>query len=408
MKKPELLAPAGNLEKLKIAVRYGADAVYLGGEELSLRSASDNFTLDEIRIGIDFAKERGKRVYAAANVIMRNGDIDTLYRFAREISDLGADGIIIADLGAIDVVKEAAPGLNIHISTQANTTNYKSAVMWHRLGAKRIVLARELSEGDIRAIRQRIPETLELEVFVHGAMCISYSGRCLLSNYLTGRDANHGECAHPCRWKYYLMEEKRPGQYIPVLENDAGSYFFNSKDLCLIEFIPRLIDAGVDSFKIEGRVKSEYYVATVVKAYREEIDRYLENPAAYKFDEKQLEELCKVSHRECGYGFWKGTPHSEGQIYEKSSYIRDYDVVGIVTECDKKGNAVISQRNKFSAGDELEVLRPKGGFHRFTVGKMTDGEGTEIESAPHPTMTVKTNIGIYAPPYSMLRKRRTT
>ncbi|MCK9479291.1 MAG: U32 family peptidase C-terminal domain-containing protein, partial [Firmicutes bacterium] len=322
------------------------------------------------------------------------------------IDGMGIDGVIAADLGAVDIIKEVAPRLNIHISTQANTTNYKSALVWRKLGAKRIVLARELSEGEIKTIRQNTPDDLELEVFVHGAMCISYSGRCLLSNYMAGRDANRGECAHPCRWKYYLMEEKRPGQYIPVLEDGNGSFFFNSKDLCLIEYIPQLINMGINSLKIEGRVKSEYYVATVVKAYREEIDKYFENPLRYTFDKKQLDELCKVSHREYYHGFWKGNPKSEGQVYKTSSYIRDYDIIGMVADCDEKGNAVIRQRNKFSVGDVVELLVPKGDFIKLEVTEMSDENDERIESAPHAEMTVKMNIGHYAPPGSMLRKRR--
>ncbi|MDR0406212.1 MAG: U32 family peptidase [Clostridiales bacterium] len=406
MKKPELLAPAGNLAKLKTAVQYGADAVYFGGEEFSLRTACDNFSPDDLKRGIDYVKSRGKKAYAATNIIMRDGDFDGLYRFARELHDLGADGVILADLGALDVVREAAPSLPIHISTQANTTNHRSAALLHRLGAKRVVLARELGEADVRELREKAPQSLELEMFVHGAMCVSYSGRCLLSGYMAGRDANRGECAHPCRWKYHLVEEKRPGEYIPVFENDSGSFFFNSKDLCLIEFLPQIIGAGVDALKIEGRVKSEYYAATVVKAYREELDRYLDNPETYVFDPARLDELRKVSHREYSYGFWQGRPNGGGQIYDRSAYIREYDVAGIVTECDADGNAVITQKNKFSAGDEVEVIRPKGGFLTMTLGKLYDADGAEIDSAPHAGMTVKTRLAEYAEPYAMLRKKR--
>lgn len=406
MKKPELLAPAGSLEKLKTAVRYGADAVYLGGEEFSLRSAGDNFSVEDIKRGIDFARENGKKAYVAINAIMRNDDIDRIGGFINDIYLAGADSVIVSDLGALETVKQAAPGLAVHISTQVNTTNYKSAAFWHKLGAKRVVLARELSGEEVRQIKEKAPEDLELEIFVHGAMCISYSGRCLLSNYMAGRDANRGDCAHPCRWKYSLEEEKRPGQYMPVFENESGSFFFNSKDLCLIEFLPEIINIGIDSLKIEGRIKSEYYVATVVKAYREEIDKYCEKPGGYKLNPDTIEELCKVSHREYFHGFWKGNPREQGQIYHTSSYIRDYDVVGIITECDDAGNARISQRNKFSVGDELEILRPKGGFLKIKADGMKNEEGEQISSAPHPTMTVMMNIGTYAEPYSMLRKRR--
>ncbi|NLB80991.1 MAG: U32 family peptidase [Clostridiaceae bacterium] len=406
MNKPELLAPAGNLNKLKTAIIYGADAVYFGGERFSLRNASDNFTRDDIKRGVDFVKNHGKKIYAAVNVIMKNEDIDGVYSFIQDVADLGVDGVIVADLGAVTIAKEVAPQLNVHISTQANTTNYKSALAWHKLGAKRIVLARELSEIDIKQIRKNTPDSLELEAFVHGAMCISYSGRCLLSNYMAGRDANQGDCAHPCRWKYSLMEEQRPGQYFPVYENDRGSFFFNSKDLCLIEFIPQLINAGINTFKIEGRVKSEFYVATVVKAYREEIDRYCENSDTYQFDQKQLEELCKVSHREYTHGFWHDMPHSEGQVYKSSSYVRDYDIVGIIIDCDENGNAHISQRNKFSVGDEIEILRPKGDFIQINVTQMADEKDEQIQTAPHAGMVVKMNVGAFVPPLSMLRKRR--
>ncbi|OQB14596.1 MAG: putative protease YhbU precursor [Firmicutes bacterium ADurb.Bin193] len=406
IKKPELLAPAGNLIKLKTALQYGADAVYMGGESFSLRNASDNFSEDEIKYGIDYAKAHGKNAYIAANIIMRDRDFDSLYHFFRDVYDAGADAVIIADPGAISIVKDAAPNLKIHISTQANTTNSKTADMWHSLGASRVILARELSEAEIRNICANTHDDLEIEIFVHGAMCISYSGRCLLSNYMAGRDANRGECAQSCRWKYSLVEEKRPGEYMPVYENDSGSFFFNSKDLCLIEFIPELANLGVSSLKIEGRVKSEYYVATVVKAYREELDRYFENPEKYTLDKRNLEELCKVSHREYFHGFFKGPPLNEGQIYNTSSYIRDYDVVGIVTECDREGNAVIEQRNKFSKGDEIEILCPKGDFIKMTVEAMYDDNGDEIQSAPHPVMTVKMKLPEYVPQNSMLRKRK--
>ena len=295
--KPEILAPAGDYDKLVAAVQFGADAVYLGGEEFSMRVACNNFTDDEIKRGIDFAKSNGRKIYIATNVIMKNNDIEQVARFAEKIHSYGADAVILSDFGAFDVVKSAVPDLDIHVSTQANTNNYASANMWHKLGASRVVLSREMSYGEVKELRAKTDPSLELELFVHGAMCVSYSGRCLLSSFMTGREANRGACAQPCRWKYYLMEEKRPGEYMPVFEGDTGSYFFNSKDLCLIEFIPELVDAGVTSFKIEGRVKSEYYVANTVKAYRREVDRYFENPEKYVFDKSMLDELGKVSHR---------------------------------------------------------------------------------------------------------------
>ena len=406
MIKPELLAPAGDLEKLKMAVLYGADAVYMGGEEFSLRVACDNFTSEDMKNGIDYAKSRGKNVYIAANVIMKNKNLDGLYNFAKEIYNLGADAVILSDLGAFEIVKNAAPNIDIHISTQANIVNYAAANAWHKMGAKRVVLARELSYLEIKEMREKTPSTLELEAFVHGAMCVSYSGRCLLSNYMTGRDANQGECAQPCRWKYYLVEETRPNEYMPVFENENGSYFFNSKDLCLIEYIPQLIESGITSFKIEGRVKSEYYVATVVKAYREEIDRYLDNPEKYQFDKGKISELCKVSHRQYSHGFWNGTAMGNAQIYDSSSYIRDYDVVGIIQSCDENGNAVIQQKNKFSVGEEIEIMQPYGNFVTLTVEKMQDKKDEDIQTAPHAQMIVKMKLPKQFPENSMLRKSK--
>jgi len=406
MIKPELLAPAGNLEKLKTAILYGADAVYVGGEEFSLRTACDNFTDDELKYGIDFAKNSGKNIYVAANVILKNKNIEEFTRFVQTVNSYGADAIIISDLGALEIVKNIAPKLDIHISTQANTVNYVTAEMWHKLGAKRVVLARELSQMEIKEVRQRTSADLELEAFVHGAMCVSYSGRCLLSNYMTGRDANQGECAQPCRWKYYLVEEKRPNQYIPVFENENGSYFFNSKDLCLIQYIPQLIECGISSFKVEGRVKSEYYVATVVKAYRQEIDRYLENPSAYTFDTKQMEELRKVSHREYSTGFWEGRPQNTSQIYENNSYIRDYDVVGIVKSCEENGIAKIEQKNKFCVGDVIEIMQPNEECITMTITDMYNKRGEKILEAPHAQMVVTIKLPSQVPENSMVRKAR--
>lgn len=406
MKKPELLAPAGDLERLKTAIQYGADAVYVGGEAFSLRTACDNFTLDQLKEGLDYAHKRDKKVYVAANVVMGNGDLEPLARFGEQLQAQGADGVILSDLGGLDVIRNAAPQLEIHISTQANITNFASAAMWHRLGASRVVLAREMSQPEVIALRQNTPPELELELFVHGAMCMSHSGRCLISNYLTGRDANKGECAQPCRWNYHLVEEKRPGEYMPVVEDERGSYFFNSKDLCLIEFLPEIISSGVSSLKIEGRVKTAYYVATVVKAYRQEIDRYFDNPDAYAFDPAQMEELCKVSHRYYSHGFWHGAPQNGGQVYETSSYIRDYDVVGVVERCDEAGNAVVCQRNKFAVGDQLEILCPDRPFVPFTVTQMADEQGRPIDQAPHAKMRLCMQLPRQVPSNSMLRKRR--
>ncbi|MCH5184498.1 MAG: U32 family peptidase [Oscillospiraceae bacterium] len=388
-KKPELLAPGGSLEKLKTAVIYGADAVYIGGEAYSLRAAAENFSAEDMRRGLDFAHERGKKVYLTANIIPHNKDIDNLKAFTDDLRGLEFDGILVADLGMFSLFREYMPDMPLHISTQANNVNYASARMWHRLGAKRVVLAREMSLDEIKEIRSKVPGDLELEAFVHGAMCISYSGRCLLSNYMTGRDSNMGQCAHPCRWNYSLTEQTRPGEYFDIYENERGSFIFNSKDLCTIAHIPELVKSGIDSFKIEGRVKTAYYTATVVKAYREEIDRYFEDPQNYAFDEKQLEELCKVSHRPYYTGFYLGRPDENAQVYASSSYIRDYDIIGVVREYDEKTKlAVITQKNRFFEGDEIEIMQPGKPFFKQTVRDMKNENGESITVAPHAAMTV--------------------
>lgn len=405
--KPELLAPAGNLEKLKIAIEYGADAVYIGGEEFSLRVAADNFTNDEIKLGVDFAKARGKKVYLTANIIPHNKDIDEYGRFLNDVKDLGLDAVILSDLGMFDVTKELAPGLEIHISTQANNVNYRSAQKWYEMGAKRVILAREMSLDEISEIRRRTDKDLELEAFVHGAMCISYSGRCLLSNYMAGRDGNGGACAHPCRWKYYLMEEKRPGEYMPVFENERGTFIYNSKDLCMINHIDKLVESGLTSFKIEGRVKSEFYVATVVAAYRRAIDSYFENPDAWEPNPEWLSELKKVSHRDYTTGFYFGRPGGTEQHYASSSYIREYDMVGVAEGYDEKTNmAKIVQKNRFFKGDEVEFLCPDGSFFTQKIEYMTDADGNEIEVANRPQSIayVKTDKKVLKD--SFMRKRR--
>ena len=407
MKKPELLAPAGSLAKLKYAVMYGADAVYIGGEAFSLRVAAKNFTAEEIKEGIDFAHERGAKVYITANIIPHNSDLEKFPDFVREVADIGADAIIVSDLGTFSVVRSVAPNLDVHISTQANNTNYASANMWHAMGAKRVILARDLSFKEIREIRDKTDPSLELECFVHGAMCVSYSGRCLLSNYLTHRDSNRGACSHPCRWKYYLMEEKRPGEYMPVFENERGTFIFNSKDLCMIEHIPQLIDSGITSFKIEGRVKNELYVATVVKAYRQAIDAYFENPENYTVDKEILNELEKVSHREYTSGFYFGKPTEEQQLYTSNTYIQEYGIVGVVRSWDKESKtAVIEQRNKFEQGDTLEVLTPVGENFTITASDMKDENGDPIESAPHAQMIVTLHSDKPMSEYCVLRKKK--
>ncbi len=407
MKKPELLAPGGSLGKLKTAIDYGADAVYIGGEAFSLRVAAENFSNDDMREGIKYAHERGRKVYLTANILPHNSDIDEFEAFITEIKNYGFDAVLIADLGLFDMMREYSPEIPIHVSTQANNINYRSAIMWHKMGAKRVVLAREMSFKEIAEIRAKIPEDLELEAFVHGAMCISYSGRCLLSNYMTGRDSNMGACAHPCRWNYKLVEETRPGEYMDVFENERGTFIFNSKDLCTIRHIPELVRSGIASLKIEGRVKTEYYVATVVGAYRREIDRYCENPDNYIFNEAEFDELCKVSHRPYTTGFYFGKPDENSQVYTSSSYIRDYDLIGIVQSYDAEtGIATVSQRNRFFKGDEVEIIQPLKPFFTQKIDFMTDENGNEIEVANHAEQTVKFKTAEPVTEGAMLRKKR--
>lgn len=388
MNKPEVLAPAGNLEKLKTAINFGADAVYLGGSKLNLRAFADNFSNAELSEGVEYAHTRGRKVYVTLNVFPHNEDLEGLEEYLKDLYSLKVDAIIVSDPGIIMTAREVVPNLELHLSTQANNVNWKSAMFWYKQGVKRIVLARELSLEEIKDIRKRIPEDLELEAFVHGSMCMSYSGRCLLSNYMTGRDANRGECAQPCRYKYSLMEEKRPGEYFPVYEDEKGTYIMNSKDLCMIEYIPELVSAGITSLKIEGRMKSSFYVASIVKAYREAVDSYFENPAEYKFNPKWMEYLTMISHRNYHTGFYFGEKNK--QIYETSSYIRGYDIVGIVKEY-KDGTAVIEQRNKVCEGDQVEVMRAKGDNLKITLKNMRDSEGNKIEAAPSAQMIFTIN-----------------
>ncbi len=389
MQKVELLAPAGNLYKLKIALKYGADAVYIGGEAFSLRVAADNFTPEEMKEGIEFAHAMGKKVYVTANIIPHNRDLKEMERYFKEIYELGADAVLISDLGAFNICRKAAPDLEIHISTQANNTNYMTVQSWHEMGAKRVVLAREMTLSEVREIRDNISRECELEIFMHGAMCVSYSGRCLLSNYMTARDSNYGACSHPCRWQYALMEEKRPGEYMPVFENERGTFIMNSKDLCMIEHVPELIASGVSSLKIEGRVKSEYYVATIVTAYRKAIDKYYENPSEYVFNPEWLKEVKKVSHRDYYTGFFFGIPDTGAQIYGTSSYIRECDIVGIVLDYDEKTKlAKVSQRNRFFKGDEIEIMQPGEDFFTQKVEVLKDENMNDIEVANHAAMTL--------------------
>ncbi len=406
MQKVELLAPAGNLYKLKIALKYGADAVYIGGECFSLRTAADNFTPEEMKEGIEYAHSMGKKVYITANIIPHNRDLAEMEKYFKEIAQMGADAVIISDLGAFNICKKAAPELEIHISTQANNTNYATVQSWYELGAKRVVLAREMTLSEVREIRDNISSDCELEAFIHGAMCVSYSGRCLLSNYMTARDSNYGACSHPCRWNYALMEEKRPGEYLPVFENERGTFIMNSKDLCMIEHIPEIVGSGVYSLKIEGRVKSEYYVATIIAAYRKAIDAYYENPSEYKFNPMWLDEVKKVSHRDYYTGFFFGIPDTGAQIYGSSSYIREYDIVGIVLDYDEKtGLARVTQRNRFFIGDEIEIMQPGKDFTAQRVEVLKDENMNDIEVANHAAMTlyIKTDVPVVKD--AMLRKK---
>lgn len=401
----ELLAPAGNLEKLKTAIIYGADAVYIGGEAYSLRAMADNFDDEAMKEALEFAHSRGKKIYVTINIFPHNGDLTGIPAYAKKLYDFGVDAVIVTDLGVFSMIREAAPDLNIHISTQANNTNYMSAIVWRKMGATRVVLARELSLKEIREIREKVPEDLELEAFVHGAMCMAYSGRCLLSNYMTGRDANRGACAHPCRYKYYLMEEKRPGEYFEIREDERGSYIMNSMDLCMIEHIPEVIESGITSLKIEGRMKSSYYVATVVKAYRQALDSYLKDKENYKFDPGWLTEVSKASHREFSTGFYFGKPQK--QIYANSSYIRTHDIVGMVKCYDpESGLATIEQRNKVLKGEEVEILTPDENSYTIKLEKLWDEEGTEIESTPHPQMIYKIKVQRPLKPFDMLVKEK--
>ncbi|QNU65832.1 U32 family peptidase [Ruminiclostridium herbifermentans] len=406
MKKIELLAPAGNLEKLKMAVLYGADAVYIGGQKFGLRAQADNFSVEDMQQGIIFAHDRGCKVYVTVNIIPHNEDLEGLPEYIMQLNELGVDALIVSDPGVFSIVRKVTPNMEIHISTQANNTNYQSANFWYELGAKRIVVARELSLSEIKEINTKTPDDLDIEAFIHGAMCISYSGRCLLSSYMTGRDSNRGDCAQSCRWKYHIMEEKRPGEFYPVYEDDKGTYIFNSKDLCMIEHIPELVEAGIYSFKIEGRMKSSFYVATVVSAYRKAIDAYLADPENYKFNPEWLIELSKASHREYTKGFYFNKTSGEDQIYHTSSYVRDYDFIGMVLEYDKETKiAKIEQRNRMIVGDEIEVMSPNKDFFVQTIESMKNEEGEDIRTAPHAQMIVYMPMAEEVEPFAILRRQ---
>lgn len=407
MNKIELLAPAGDLEKLKIAILYGADAVYFGGEAFSLRAGAGNLTIEEMREGIDFAHEKGRRCYLTLNIYAHNEDIAPLKAYLEEIRSLKIDAFLVSDPGVMSLLKEIIPEAEIHLSTQANMTNYVTARFWYDLGVRRLVLARELSLEEIRKIRTEIPEEMELESFVHGAMCISYSGRCLLSNYMTGRDANRGACAHPCRYRYALMEEQRPGEYFPVEEDERGTYIMNSKDLCMIRHIPDLVQAGIGSAKIEGRMKSIYYVATIVHAYRQAIDAFYADPEGYVFREEWMQELEKASHRAFTTGFYYGKAVGDSQNYETSKYIKDYSFVGLVTGYDPAtGLAEVEQRNKMVLGEKIELFGPNMDGFSQVLTEMYDAEtGVPLEAAPHPQQKLKIRVEQKVSPFCMLRKK---
>ncbi len=409
MRKIELLCPASSLEVLKIAVIFGADAVYIGGEAFGLRAKAKNFTLEEMAEGIKFAHDHGVKVYVTANILAHNYDLDGVRTYFEELRDMKPDtpdGLIIADPAIFMLAKEICPDIERHISTQANNTNYGTFKFWYEMGAKRVVTARELSLREIKEIRDNIPEDMDIETFIHGAMCISYSGRCLLSNYFTGRDANKGACTHPCRWKYSVMEEKRPGEYFPVYENERGTYIFNSKDLCMIEHIPDLIEAGIDSYKIEGRMKTALYVATVARTYRKAIDDYLESPEKYQQNMPwYLDQISNCTYRQFTTGFFYGKPSEETQIYDNNTYEKGYTYLGIVGPANEEGLYRIEQRNKFSVGETIEVMKPNGDNIEVTVRRLVDEKGQEMESCPHPQQVFYVDLGMELDEYDILRRQ---
>ena len=406
MRKTELLIPASSLEVLKVAVIYGADAVYIGGEAFGLRAKAKNFTIEEMAEGVSFAHEHGVKVYVTSNILAHNTDLLAAEKYFRELDEkVHPDALIISDPGLFSIAKEVVPHIDIHISTQANNTNFGTYNFWRKMGATRVVTARELSLREIKEIRDNIPENFEIETFIHGAMCISYSGRCLLSSFLAGRDANRGACTHPCRWKYYVMEESRPGQYMPVYENERGTYIFNSKDLCMIEHIPELMEAGIDSFKIEGRMKTALYVATVARTYRLAIDDYLKDPDYYRERISfYKEEIAKCTYRQYTTGFFFGKPDENTQIYDSNTYNKEYTYLGIVKVCEDN-RYMIEQRNKFLVGEEIEVMKPDGRNISVVVKGITDEKGVPMDSAPHPKQKLYIDLGIELENFDILRRK---
>ncbi|MFR4319007.1 MAG: peptidase U32 family protein [Eubacterium sp.] len=406
MKKPELLVPASSLEVLKTAVRYGADAVYIGGEVFGLRAKAKNFSLEEMAEGVEFAHEHGVKVYVTANILAHNADIEPVKVYFNDLKKVKPDALIISDPAIFTIAKEVLPEMELHISTQANNTNYGTYNFWYNLGAKRVVSARELSIKEISEIRKNIPKDMEIETFVHGAMCISYSGRCLLSSFMTGRDANKGACTHPCRWKYAVVEEKRPGEYMPIEENERGTYIFNSKDLCMIDHIPELVEAGIDSFKIEGRMKTALYVATVARTYRMAIDDYFENPDKYRENIPKYKKLIsQCTYRQYTTGFFFGKPDETTQIYDANVYERDYVYLGIVGDETAPLEYSLEQKNKFYTGQKIEVMKPDGRDIEVEVVAIKDEEGNEMESCPHPKQKLTINLGMELDKGDILRMK---
>lgn len=404
MRKVELLVPASSLEVLKTAVIFGADAVYIGGEAFGLRAKAKNFSMEEMAEGIRFAHEHQVKVYVTANILAHNYDLEGARAYFKELKEIGPDALIISDPGMFTIAKEECPEIDIHISTQANNTNYLTYQFWQKQGATRVVSARELSLQEIKEIRAHIPEEMEIESFIHGAMCISYSGRCLLSNYFTGRDANHGACTHPCRWKYAVVEEKRPGEYLPVYENERGTFIFNSKDLCMIEYIPEVLNAGIDSLKIEGRMKTALYVATVARTYRKAIDDYLESEEKYRANMDWYKaEISKCTYRQFTTGFFFGKPDENTQNYDSNTYVNEYIYLGIIEAIDDRRLARIEQKNKFCVGDRIEIMKPDGRNVQTQVLDMFDEEGNHVESCPHSKQVIYLKLSEMPEVYDLLR-----
>lgn len=409
VRKPELLIPASSLEVLKIAVMFGADAVYIGGEAFGLRAKAKNFSMEDMKEGIAFAHEHGVKVYVTANILAHNQDLSGVWEYFEELKEIKPDALIISDPGVFMIAREVCPEIERHVSTQANNTNYATYQFWWDLGAKRVVSARELSLKEIKEIREKIPEEMEIESFIHGAMCISYSGRCLLSNYFTGRDANQGACTHPCRWKYSIVEETRPGEYMPVYENERGTYIFNSKDLCMIEHMDDVLASGIDSLKIEGRMKTALYVATVARTYRKAIDDYLEDPKQYQEHMPWYQEQIRsCTYRQFTTGFFYGKPDEDAQIYENNTYAKGYTYLGYIEEQRADGMYRITQRNKFLLGETIEIMKPDGSNIMVPVKGIYDEDGVPMESAPHPQQVLYVDLDGKAEVYDILRRREET